>query len=102
MNNMNQDYELEKRNAPENFQDDTWKEEADDLIDIVQDALDELDRFSVRHDDIFNYQVDEINNALKGCRIQLQGQETDYDTNKPEEAGSEASDFMNEQATLIK
>lgn len=68
---MNYDYEIEKRLHPENFQDDSWAEEASSLIAVVQDALDDLDRFSAKNDDIFNYQVDNMNEALKSCRKQL-------------------------------
>ena len=79
MDNINQDYELEKKYHPENFEVDIEEgvlneddlQEASDLIAVLQDALDDLDRFSARHDDIFNYQVDDINNSLKSCRKQL-------------------------------
>jgi hypothetical protein len=68
---MNYDYEIEKRLKPENFQDDSIAEEASSLIAVLQDALDDLDRFSAKNDDIFNYQIDNINEAIKSCRKQL-------------------------------
>ena len=64
------DYDLEKKYHPENFEEDD-KEEASDLIAIIQDALDDLDKYSAYHDDIFNSEVYEIGELIKRMRQQL-------------------------------
>lgn len=66
----NYDHEIEKRAHPENFQTDSY-DEAEDLLDLLSAAIDELDRYSVYHDDMFNSEVFEMEELVKRCRKQL-------------------------------
>lgn len=79
---MNYDLELEKRYHSENFDNydadldpDVLNEddlqEASDLIALLDDAVTDLDRFSVRHDDLFNSEIIELQELVKRCRKQL-------------------------------
>ena len=73
---QNYDSEIEKRSHPENFEntqdtdDDTGidTQEANDILSVLQDANDDLDRYSVRHGDWFNSEVYEINELIKRAR----------------------------------
>lgn len=77
MNNMNDQYEIEKRYHPENFEpqpkdlSDDDLQVASDLIAILGDSIEDLDRFSIRHDDIFNVQIYELREIVKNLRKQL-------------------------------
>ncbi len=68
--NMDYDTEIERRSHPENFETDTL-EEASDLIAVIQDAVSDLSYFSVRHDDIFNGEIEQLEEQLNRCRKQL-------------------------------
>jgi hypothetical protein len=46
-------------------------EEAKNSIELIQDALNDLSYFSVRNDDIFSSQIQNIEEELKKCRQQL-------------------------------
>lgn len=70
MNTFDHDHEQEKRYKPENFETDA-KEDAHDLIDIIDDAVQNLDRWSVDHDDVLNSEVLEMFELIKRCRRQL-------------------------------
>jgi hypothetical protein len=56
------------------------KKEANELIDALQYALEDLGYWSVRHDDYFNYETNEIDEALRSCRKQLIGDPGIIDT----------------------
>ena len=45
--------------------------EANELIDLVRDAIKDLNHFSVDNDDIFNPQTYNMEEILKDCRKQL-------------------------------
>lgn len=66
----NYDSEVEKRAHPENFKLDNM-EEAADLIEELSDALSNLSYFSVRNDDIFNGEIDRMEQEVKNCRKQI-------------------------------
>lgn len=43
----------------------TKKQEAKLLIYIIRDSVNDLDRFSVENDDIYNAEVDELRSLIK-------------------------------------
>ena len=46
--------------------------EANEIIDLLEDAIDEISHFSAYNDDIFNYEQDQLYELVKSCRKQLQ------------------------------
>jgi hypothetical protein len=46
-------------------------QEMNDLIATIQDAVTALDYFSVRHDDIFNGEIGNMEEQLNNCRKKL-------------------------------
>lgn len=70
MDLANYDSEIEKRAHPENFKEDTL-EQAADLIDVLEDALTDLDYYSARNDDMFSIEISNIEEQIKNLRKQL-------------------------------
>lgn len=64
------DYLVEKRYHPENFQEDT-REDAFDIIDVIEDGVDDLSKYSVYHDDCLSSEVIEMYELIKRARRQL-------------------------------
>jgi len=56
------------------------KKEADELIDLIEDAINELSYWSVRHDDYFNYELGNFEEMIKSCRVMLTGDPGIIDT----------------------
>lgn len=54
--------------------------EADDLIDLIEDAVKDLGYWSVRHDDYFNYELGNFEEMINSCRKQLIGDAGIIDT----------------------
>lgn len=49
------------------------KQEANNLIDLVEDSVKDLDKFSVANDDCFSSEVYEMYELVKRARRQLGG-----------------------------
>lgn len=47
------------------------KQKANWLIEELSDALDSLSYFSVRNDDIFNGEIERIEEEIKNCQKQI-------------------------------
>lgn len=47
------------------------RKEANQLIDLIDQAITDLDYFSVRNDDVFVTQIINLQEAVKDCRKQL-------------------------------
>lgn len=57
-----------KTDSPDNEE---MADEANDLIDAIEDAITDLSYFSVRHDDIFSDQVGDLEEDIKRTRQQI-------------------------------
>lgn len=49
------------------------RQEADQLIDLIEDAVYDLSYFSARHDDLFNLEVSQMEEQIKNARKQIYG-----------------------------
>jgi len=47
------------------------KQEANQLLDILRFALDDISYFSVHNDDIFNGEIGRIEEEIKNCQKQI-------------------------------
>lgn len=56
------------------------KKEAEELIDLIDDAVKELGYWSVNHDDYFNYEQNKFEETIKSCRKMLVGDAGIIDT----------------------
>lgn len=47
------------------------RKEAHELIDLIEDAITDLSYFSARNEDIFNGEIDRMEQEVRNCRKQL-------------------------------